>query len=123
MLLGLLNLVYEARQIPSFWKFELIIPIKKAGKASDMISSHRPISLLAALFKVFDKLLLLRVWTFIADAVSPWQGGGLLGADTMTWTISKIFICRRRSCLDSLTLEIFVDGESAFCRPPAIFVI
>ena len=72
--LGLINLRYVARRLPQLWWLLPILPIKKPNKGAADIAGHRPISLFAALLKVFDKLLFHRLWPAIAAAVAPWQG-------------------------------------------------
>ena len=121
--LGLLNLCYVGRQLPVLWRLIPILPIRKPNKSASDIAGHRPISLFAALLKVFDKLLFIRLWPTIASQVSPWQGGGILGADVVGWLVSQIFEARRPPRCSTSTIAGFVDGESAFCRPPVAIVI
>ena len=122
-LLGMLNLVYVTANLPSLWAMVPVLPIRKPGKLNGDIGGHRPISLMAALFKLYDKLLHQRIWPAIAAAVTPWQGGGIMGADVMVWVVNEIFNFRRACQSQNSTLAVFVDGQSAFCRPPASVVI
>lgn len=46
---------------PNLWKVSQIIMIPKPGKDVNLISSYRPISLLPALSKVFEKILIGRI--------------------------------------------------------------
>ena len=80
-MLGILNLAYLCRTLPWLWSLVTILPLLKRGKPRACIEGHIPISLLAALLKVFDKLLLNRIWPRVRAAVYPWQAGGALGAD------------------------------------------
>jgi hypothetical protein len=121
VLLGLLNMAYISQHLPWIWRLVPIIPVLKPGKPAGNIDGHRPISLMAAIFKLWDKLLHLRLWPAIQKAVLPWQGGGTLGADIMAWTLAEILRIRRSSKKD--TFIAFLDGESAFCRPPATVVL
>ena len=116
-IMGILNLVYVCRYLPWLWRLVPVLPLRKPNKPKGELDSHRPISLLAALFKLLDKLLFCRIWPAIAAAVTPWQGGGILGADMMAWTVSEILTMRRNMSLP--TYAGFVDGQSAYCRPPA----
>ena len=75
------------------------------------------------MFKVLDKLLFRRIWPTINAAVAPWHGGGELGADIMAWTVSELLATCRRQAPASPTYAAFVDGESAYCRPPAVMVM
>ena len=121
--LGLINLCYVTRRLPLVWRLVPILPIKKPNKTASNIESHRPISLFAALLKMYDKLLFLRMWPPIKAAVSPWQGGGIEGADLMAWLVNQIFTVCRQPHHYTCTLAAFIDGESAFCRPPWAVVI
>ncbi|CAE8660652.1 unnamed protein product [Polarella glacialis] len=87
------------------------------------IDGHRPISLMAAIFQALDKLLHARVWPAIQRSVAPWQGGGSIGADLMAWIVSELIRLRRDQYPDAQTFAAFLDGESAFCRPPAPTVL
>ncbi|CAE8722376.1 unnamed protein product [Polarella glacialis] len=87
------------------------------------IDGHRPISLMAAIFQALDKLLHARVWPAIQRSVAPWQGGGSIGADLMAWIVSELIRLRRDQYPDAQTFVAFLDGESAFCRPPAPTVL
>ena len=121
--LGLINLCYVTRRLPLIWRAVPILPIKKPNKTASNIENHRPISLFAAILKMYDKLLFLRMWPPIKAAVSPWQGGGIEGADLMAWLVNQIFAVCRQPHHKACTLAAFIDGESAFCRPPWAVVI
>ena len=121
--LGLLNLCYVTRHLPYIWRLVPILPIQKPNKPASDIENHRPISLFAALLKVYDKLLFLRTWPHIRAAVFPWQGGGIEGADLMAWLVNQIFTVCRRPHHNKCTIAAFIDGQSAFCRPPWAVVI
>ena len=75
------------------------------------------------MLKVYDKLLFLRTWPHIRAAVFPWQGGGIEGADLMAWLVNQIFTVCRRPHHNKCTIAAFIDGQSAFCRPPWAVVI
>jgi hypothetical protein len=74
---------------------------------------------MAALLKLLDKLLFCRIWPLILKQVLPWQGGGISGADVMAWMAAEVLQLRRVVRKTSSTFAAFVDGENAFCRPPA----
>ena len=88
-LLGLVNLAFVTGHLPVMWKIVPVIPIRKPGKIAGDIAGHRPISLMAAVFKLLDKMLYRRIWPAIVSATSPWQGGGTIGADAMAWMVSQ----------------------------------
>jgi len=56
---------------PDMWKLQKLVLIPKAGKPSEEASSYRPICLIDALGKVFERLICTR----LEEAIS--SGGGL----------------------------------------------
>lgn len=56
-LAGLLNLIMVCAYLALAWALAQIAPIPKAGKDPTTAEGHRPISLLAPLLKILDKLL------------------------------------------------------------------
>ena len=90
-MLGILNLVYLCRCLPWIWCLIPVLPLKKPNKPKGCMESHRPISLVAALFEILDKLLFRRIWPAIKAAASPWRGRGILGSDIMAWMVSELF--------------------------------
>lgn len=46
---------------PAPWKVAIVIPIQKGNKDPKLIASHRPISLLASISKIFERILLIRM--------------------------------------------------------------
>ena len=57
----LFNLSVRHADVPAIWKLAHIIPLLKPGKEADKGLSYRPISLLCALVKLLERLLLLSV--------------------------------------------------------------
>lgn len=57
----LYNAMLRVQYFPSLWKVSQIIMVHKHGKPTNEKTSYRPISLLAVLSKVFEKLLLTRI--------------------------------------------------------------
>jgi len=52
------NAAFLLQYVPSYWKAAEVIMIPKPGQSATEITSYRPISLLPALSKLFEKLLL-----------------------------------------------------------------
>ena len=102
---------------PDSWETIPIAPVPKPGKDATCFESYRPIYLLPAIMKLLDKLVHKRVAPKIAEAMSPWQGGGILGADHMAWILDTI-LRTRATHKKGKTWLAFLDAESAFCRPP-----
>ena len=51
--------------VPLAWKRGLIVPLHKGpGKAKESCNSYRPVALLPCVFKVFENVVLNRIWKF-----------------------------------------------------------
>jgi hypothetical protein len=57
----LFNAILLTHHFPSVWKHARVISILKPGKDPALPSSYRPISLLDAIGKLFEKILLARI--------------------------------------------------------------
>lgn len=57
----IINACFKLRYVPHHWKIAEVIVIPKPGKPTTEVTSYRPISLLPALSKVFERLLLKRL--------------------------------------------------------------
>jgi hypothetical protein len=55
------------RYFPAQWKDAQIILILKPGKPSNELTSYRPISLLPTVSKVFEKILLKRLFPVVEN--------------------------------------------------------
>jgi len=64
-LASLYNSAMRLGTFPSSWKHAIIIPIHKPGKLAHSPSSYRPISLLPSLSKLYERILLNRLKSFI----------------------------------------------------------
>ena len=80
VLLCFVNLFMLCGTLPPRWCFIPILPITRPGKPADLLESHRPISLMAAVMKLIDKILFARVWAPIRRVIHGWQGGGHPGS-------------------------------------------
>jgi len=61
LLARIFNSVLRTHQFPQMWKHARVISILKPGKDPALPSSHRPISLLDTIGKLFEKILLARI--------------------------------------------------------------
>jgi hypothetical protein len=60
-LTSLFNAILRTSHFPDLWKASQIIMIPKPGKDPKLVTSYRPISLLPAISKVFEKILSSRI--------------------------------------------------------------
>lgn len=68
---------------PDSFKISYITPIHKSG-CTDDIENYRPISILSAIAKIFDKLIFQHISSKVAHLVSNTQHGFTSGKSTMT---------------------------------------
>lgn len=69
------NAMLRLGYFPKQWKIGCIIMIPKPGKPPEVVNSYRPISLLNVLSKVFERLLLSRMYLFIDTLLPSHQFG------------------------------------------------
>ena len=65
LVFNLYNVSFVTGELPQAWKLGTIIPIAKPGKSKNDKSSYRPITLLSAIGKSMEKILLRRVEWYI----------------------------------------------------------
>lgn len=61
----LFNAAFRLKHVPAQWKIAEVIAILKPGKPPEEVSSHRPISLLPVIAKLFERIFLKRLKTII----------------------------------------------------------
>ena len=119
---AIMNLFYQFG-VPAHIGCVPILPILKPGKNSQDVANYRPISLMAALLKLYDRILFDRTRHFFEAAEDPWQGGGNDGADERAWLLCQIVSVIRKQHPSAKIYACFLDGESAFCRPPPCAIL
>eukprot|EP00439_Symbiodinium_sp_Y106_P001954 s10318_g1.t1 len=120
-LIGLLNLVILTDHLPATWSSVVVMPLTKPGKPRQRIESHRPISLMPLGLKLLDRILFRRIWPAIRAQACPWQLGGSKGPDVSFAFLGDVLRLRSANLVNCIV--IFLDGQSAFCRPPALAVV
>ena len=82
------NLSLQFCKFPSLWKKANIIPLHKKDDR-DICGNYRPVSLLSANSKVFERIVFKYVFNFFKEnfLISIWQSGFLPGSSTITQLI------------------------------------
>ncbi|GBN26591.1 RNA-directed DNA polymerase from mobile element jockey [Araneus ventricosus] len=70
-----INEILRLNYFPNEWKIVTIVPIFKPGKSPQDPGSYRPISLLSALSKIAEAVILNRIEDAIEDQLIPYQFG------------------------------------------------
>lgn len=100
---------------PDIWKSAYIVPIHKSGSKHD-VTNYRPISIISATSKVFEKLFHSAIYPFIHNDIIPEQHGFVKQKSTMTnLAIYSNFLFRsfdRGVQVDT----VYTDFQKAFDR-------
>ena len=115
-LLSLYNEVWKKGTMPQAWRHSIIIPVLKAGKEKQKVSSHRPISLTNTLGKVMEKLISTRLMYFLEKnkLLSNVQTGFRKGRSTIDHLIRLQDTINKYNLNRGYTVAVFIDFQSAF---------
>eukprot|EP00971_Amphidinium_carterae_P221330 4393973-Amphidinium_carterae.1 len=103
------NLCLDQGTIPPAWSGSLVVPIPKPNKAQTLLSSHRPIQLMLMEAKVFSRLLLRHLSSYIAISWLQMARCGVLPP----LATSQQFVAHTRDSAMSAAM-IFVDISAAY---------
>ena len=81
-LLNILNTCLSSCRIPTQWRKTKVVAIPKPGKPLDQPKSYRPISLLCAPYKLFERLILERITPTVETILPREQAGFRAGRST-----------------------------------------
>ncbi|MES9879586.1 MAG: reverse transcriptase family protein, partial [Sedimenticola sp.] len=115
---ALFNLMIEHEYIPSDHKIGIVIPIHKVGKPRDATDSYRPITLLSVIYKLFEKIVHMRLqeWCSLSHKSFPngQQNGYQKNLDSITtsFTLQETIAYNRELGSDSYVA--FLDTAKAF---------
>lgn len=114
-LMHLFNLISDSGIFPDVWKHATIVPLFKAGDKK-LVENYRPISLLPAIAKLFEKIIHRRIYTFLIETkyLTDAQCGfrpGLGTVDSLSKLLSNFY---NNINLNNLCLTLFFDLKKAF---------
>ncbi|GJQ87839.1 hypothetical protein Trydic_g1807 [Trypoxylus dichotomus] len=112
------NAAFKLHHFPSPWKTATVIPAPKPGKEPRLATSYRPISLLPAISKIFEKILLRYIDKYTNDnSVLPPEQFGFRRKHSTNHQVARVvtdvisaFNKRQHTAL------MVVDMEKAFDR-------
>jgi len=114
-LADIINLSFTTGQFPSALKISKVVPIFKKGTPLEP-SNYRPISLLSNIDKIFEKLMYLRVISFLeSHSIIYSRQFGFRKSHSTTHALLNL-VERIRQCLDKgqVAVGVFVDLQKAF---------
>lgn len=111
----LINLIFETGIFPSKLKRAKIIPLLKSGDIED-VSNYRPIALIPILAKIFEKILALRIISYLDShkILTDRQFGFRKGRNTSLAVLELINFISEGFENRNSTLVLFLDLSKAF---------
>ncbi|CAB3246280.1 unnamed protein product [Arctia plantaginis] len=110
-----INESFEISTFPSSLKIAKVIPIYKSGNRFDPCN-YRPISVLPVISKIFEKVIYIRLETFLKskDFFYSRQYGFRPLSNTLSATIDLITKIKNKIDQKQIVLGIFIDLKKAF---------
>lgn len=110
------NRCFQLAYFPARWKVGKVIPIPKPGKDPTAPTSYRPITLLSAVSKLFERLILQRLMAHIDEhqVIAPEQFGFRKGHSTVHQLVRVENTIHRNKALSNNTAIVLLDVEKAF---------
>ena len=113
VILGICNDVYEKNIPPEQWIVNAIIPIHKKGDKSN-VTNYRGVSLMSAIAKIYNKMLLNRIYVEVNKTINHNQAG----FRRKRTTIEQVHVVRRiiedANLNDKKYSMVFIDFQKAF---------
>lgn len=100
---------------PSKWKMSFITPILKSGDISN-VENYRPVSILPAISKIFDKLIFLHLLNKVKHLLAHQQHGFTMGKSTITNLLEFTNYVANKMMKGGQIDTIYMDLAKAFDR-------
>ena len=115
-LLVIINSCIELQYFPTTWKHATVVAIPKPGKNPIFPFNYRPISLLPAISKILERIILNRLNTIIEtnDTIPPFQYGFRKDRGTVMQLHRTLHLIAQSLNNAKITTFLTLDIESAF---------
>lgn len=115
-LLAIFDQSFQRGVLPAHWKEGIVLPILKPGKDPSLPASYRPITLLACMGKLMERLVAARLEYTVErlSLLSPSQCGFRRGYSTLDVLIRLESRIRVAQSTGAVCLVVYVDLQSAF---------
>lgn len=112
---NLINVMIETSHYPTIFKTAEITPVYKKGNPSDP-QNYRPIAILHNLSKIFEKILLNRIFSFVNkyNVLCDCQFGFRPNFSTKDAVVSLLLNIEKNFILNKKTCVVFIDLTKAF---------
>lgn len=112
-LMFLFNLSLKSGIFPNFWKASFITPIFKNGNKRD-VSNYRGIAILSTIPKLFEKLIVEKMYGFLKGSIDQNQHGFEAGKSTVTNLVQYTTFLRKNLEKKHHIDAIYTDFSKAF---------
>lgn len=115
VLVDIINCMLDQGVFPDSLKIAKVIPIFKKGRRTDM-NNYRPISILPALSKVFERVIYVRVAAYLEryNLVTPCQNGFVKGKSTVGALIGIVEAIIDDIDVGKFSVGVMLDLTKAF---------
>ena len=115
-LLRLCNEIWRTGTFPQAWRHSIIVPVLKAGKDKQDLSSYRPISLTSTIGKIMEKLVKDRLMYYLEKngILNNRQTGFRQGRSTTDQLIRLQDTINKYNLNRGYTAAVFIDFQSAY---------
>lgn len=107
------NKSLEEGHFPTRWKVSFVTPTFKSGNRSK-VENYRPISILCAMSKVFERIVFNQLYIHIKPHISPSQHGFVPGRSTQTNLLEYVTFVVESISKGGQVDTIFTDFSKAF---------
>lgn len=118
LLVSIFNAAMASCTFPDAWKEATVIGIPKPGKTATEPSSYRPISLLSCLGKIYERLLLIRLWSHVLEhKLLPDEQFGFRARHSCPQQVLRItehILSMKHGIWSADTGAVFLDVAKAF---------
>lgn len=112
-LADIFNEILHNQEIPEQWLISTIILLLKKGNADD-INNYRPISILSTIYKVFSKIILIRITQCLDEQQPPEQAGFRRGYSTTDHLHTMQQLIEKTNEYKLPLFIAFIDFQKAF---------
>ena len=115
-LLNFFNYLWVTDSFPESWRSAIVLPFLKPNKPKHNMSSYRPISLTSCLCKLFEKMVLFRLTTFLEKIhfIQPYQSGFKKLHSTIDPLVRLESAIQETFIGDNYLVAVFIDLEKAY---------
>lgn len=107
------NQSLETKTFPTKWKYSLIVPLFKNGNKAS-VTNYRPISILSACSKLFEKVMYFHLNRKYGDLICHQQHGFRVGKSTLTNLIEYTDFLTKNTVKGGQVDTVYTDFAKAF---------